>query len=81
MKSTKTNVKYYVHKGLPVSLVNFFCLIAATSLLNWAKKEKNGELKKRICQLYDISLLWATVQREFAEKVCIEPNQQLHVQS
>ena len=66
---------------MPVGLVNFFCLLAATSLLKWAKKEKNGELKERICQLYDISLLWATVQREFAEKVCVEPNWQLHVQS
>ena len=70
-----------MHKGLPVCLVNSFYLIAATSLLKWAKKEKNDELKESICQLYDVSLIWATVQREFAEKVCIEPNRQLHVQS
>ena len=56
-----------------------FYLIAATSLLKWPIKEKNDELKESICQLYDISLIWVTVQREFSEKVCVEPNRQLHV--
>lgn len=41
---------------------------AGTSILRWAKSEENQELKNTMCRLYDINLMWAQVQREYAEK-------------
>ncbi|XP_057301992.1 uncharacterized protein LOC130636330 isoform X2 [Hydractinia symbiolongicarpus] len=41
---------------------------AGTSILRWAKSEENQELKNSMCRLYDINLMWAQVQREYAEK-------------
>ena len=47
----------------------FFVNLACTSLLRWGKMEQNERLKATICQLYDVNLMYASVQREFAEEV------------
>lgn len=41
---------------------------ASTSLLRWAKKEENLSMKEAVCRLYDVSLMYASVQRELAEQ-------------
>ncbi len=46
-----------------------FLPIAATSLLKWAQGEGNPALHDTVEKLYDISLMWSTVQKQFAEQV------------
>eukprot|EP00794_Sanderia_malayensis_P010835 gene10835-11987_t len=41
---------------------------AATSLLKWAKGEGNPALHDTVEKLYDVSLMWSTVQKKFAEQ-------------
>jgi hypothetical protein len=37
--------------------------------LKWGTDEKNGDLKENICRLYDINLMWSTVQKDYIEQV------------
>jgi hypothetical protein len=38
------------------------------SLLKWVKSEKNEALKDTVSKLYDVAVLWSTIQRDFAER-------------
>ena len=44
-------------------------LVAATSLLKWAREEGNPYLRSMVEKLYNITLMSATVQRQYAEQV------------
>lgn len=46
-----------------------FLFLAGTSLLRWAKTEENTDIRDCIHRLYDVNLMWATVQKEYIEQV------------
>ena len=47
-------------------------LSAATSLLKWARDEGNPAIRSMVEKLYNITLMSATVQRQYAEQVCFQ---------
>ena len=47
-------------------------LSAATSLLKWARDEGNPAIRSMVEKLYSITLMSATVQRQYAEQVCFQ---------
>lgn len=58
----RTRVKY---------LISFSDIFpASTSLLRWATDEPNHDLKENIRRIYDINLIWASVQKGYIEQVC-----------
>ena len=51
-----------------ICLKYIYCFVAATSLLKWAREEGNPALRSMVEKLYDITLMSATVQKQYAEQ-------------